>query len=308
MKKSTIAWVVFSVAAALSIGIFTGVFIQRHRLSAANLTAEQVLDSVYRQMRTKTDFVPEIALVLGSGLGDIADFIDIQGIIPYGELKDFPVSTASGHIGQFVYGTLAGKKVICMQGRIHHYEGYTREQVVLPIRLMRLMGAKTLFITNAAGGINASYQQGDLMLLTDHISLFVENPLIGSNIESLGDRFPDLSEPYDAILKDAVRDSAKKLGISLREGVYAQVNGPSYESQAESRYLRQIGADAVGMSTVVETIAARHGGMRVCAISVITNQSFDVSGHAATEQEVIKASEKAAVEIKKLLFNVFETI
>ncbi|MDD6307798.1 MAG: purine-nucleoside phosphorylase [Clostridia bacterium] len=252
----------------------------------------QALETCYKSIRQMTDFVPEIAIVLGSGLGDFADTIEVLGEISYKDIDNFPVSTAPGHAGKFVFGLLSGKKVICMKGRIHFYEGYGAEEVILPIRLIKMMGAKKVMLTNAAGGLNAEFRIGDFMMLTDHISLFAYNPLIGKNISELGERFTDMSVPYDKELCDIVRACAKRLAIPLKEGVYAQVTGPSYESPAETRLLRGLGADAVGMSTVMETIAARHMGMQVCAISCITNITYDISGKQPNEQEVMDAGKK----------------
>lgn len=262
----------------------------------------------YEQVRERTDFVPEIALVLGSGLGDFADNIDVQGEISYKDIDGFPVSTAPGHEGKFVYGTLGGKNVICMKGRIHMYEGYSAADAVLPLRVMEKMGAKTIILTNAAGGLNESFEIGDLMLLTDHISFFVDNPLRGANDEETGTRFPDMSTAYDPELNDIIRQSAKNLGIDLQEGVYVQTPGPSYETSAECAMLRQLGADAVGMSTVVESIAANHAGMRVCAISCITNMSYDISGVAPSEEDVIEAGKKSSEEFSGLVIDVVESM
>ena len=221
------------------------------------------LDKCYKCIREKTDFVPEIALVLGSGLGDYAESaaVNVETTIPYSEIDGFPTSTVSGHKGQFVLGTVNGVKTAIMQGRVHFYEGYSISDVVLPVRLMKLMGAKVLFLTNASGGINESFQCGDFMLITDHISSLVKSPLIGENIDELGVRFPDMSEIYDNDLKDIIKKSAGELDIKLKEGVYIQTTGPQYESPAEIKAFKTFGADAVGMSTACEAIAANHMGM-----------------------------------------------
>lgn len=268
----------------------------------------EYLERCFKQIRAKTDFVPDIALVLGSGLGDFANKIEVQGEIPYSEIKGLPVSTAPGHVGKFIYGTLNGKKIICMKGRVHLYEGYTSAEVVLPIRLMRMMGAKTLILTNAAGGLNAEYNVGDFMLLSDHISTFVPNPLIGANVAQLGTRFPAMSEAYDPGLRSVVRQTAADLGIKLHEGVYVQVTGASFESTAELKMFRKLGADAVGMSTVIEAIAAKHAGMRVCAISNISNMAYDLSSKMANEQEVIEAGKVAGNNFEKLLLETIKRI
>ncbi|MBQ9549399.1 MAG: purine-nucleoside phosphorylase [Lachnospiraceae bacterium] len=257
----------------------------------------------YEAIRRKTDFQPEIALVLGSGLGDFADNIEVKGVIDYKDIDGFPVSTAPGHAGQFIYGTLGGKNIICMKGRIHYYEGYPITDVVLPARLMKLMGAKILFLTNASGGINPDFKAGDFMLMTGHISSFVPNPLIGPNIPELGVRFPDMSFVYDPELNAVVRSKAEEAGIDLKEGVYIQTTGPSYESPAEIRMFKNMGADAVGMSTVVEAIAAHHAGMRVVAVSCIANLAAGISEHKLTEEEVLEAGEKAAPRFKELVIN-----
>lgn len=264
--------------------------------------------SCYEQVRAKTDFVPEIALVLGSGLGDFADNIEVLGEIDYHDIKGFPVSTAPGHDGKFIYGTLGGKNIICMKGRIHYYEGYSADEVVLPIRLMKLMGAEKIILTNAAGGLNADFSVGDLMLITNHISLFAVNPLIGPNFLELGERFTDMSVPYDEDLNKILRKSAENIGTTLQEGVYVQVTGPSYESVSETGLLRTLGADAVGMSTVMECIAARHAGMKVCALSCITNLAYDISSSNPSEQEVIEAGKQSSEKFSKLLINAIKSM
>lgn len=273
-----------------------------------DLEIQQKIDQCYEELRQKTDFVPEIAIVLGSGLGNYAKQIKVEGEIPYSEIKGFPVSTAPGHDGRFIYGTIEGRKVICMKGRIHFYEGYSIYDVVLPLRVMRKTGAGKLIVTNAAGGLNAKFKVGDFMLLTDHLSLFIKNPLIGPNIEEFGTRFPSMSHPYDAEMNDEMRTAAKRLGMTLQEGVYVQLSGPSYESSAELKALRMLGADAVGMSTVVETIAARHAGMRVCGVSCITNMAADLSNNEPNEQEVIDAGNAIAPKFERLITEFIKTM
>ncbi len=209
-------------------------------------------------VRKKTDFVPKAAIVLGSGLGDYAEAVRVEYELPYGEIEGFPVSTVPGHAGKFIFGFIDDIPVVCMKGRVHYYEGYPVSDVVLPTRLMKLMGAQILFLTNAAGGVNTSFHAGDLMLIRDHISVFAPNPLIGANIDELGVRFPDMSTIYDRKLQQLIRGTARENGIYLQEGVYAQLTGPSFESPAEIRMMRTLGCDAVGMSTVVEAIAANH--------------------------------------------------
>lgn len=255
----------------------------------------------YECVREKTDFVPEVAIVLGSGLGDYAESIRVESELPYSEIEGFPVSTVPGHAGKFIFGYLEDIPVVCMKGRVHYYEGYPISDVVLPVRLMKLMGAKILFLTNAAGGVNTSFHAGDLMLIKDQISVFAPNPLIGENIEELGVRFPDMSHVYDEELQQAIRRAAKDNGIFLQEGVYTQLTGPSFESPAEIRMLRTLGCDAVGMSTVVEAIAANHMGMKICGISCICNLAAGMTANPLNHEEVQEAADKAAPNFKKLV-------
>ena len=260
-----------------------------------------MIKSCFQQVRSRTDFIPEYALVLGSGLGDFADQIQVEGELSYREIKGFPVSTAPGHEGKYIYGMLDGHKVICMKGRVHLYEGYTPEQVVLPIRVMRMMGAQKLILTNSSGAVSDRLTTGDFMLITDHISAFVRNPLIGPNMDAFGGRFTDLSKPYDEALCEAARKAAKDQGILLKEGVYLQLTGPSYESLAEDRMFRLMGVDAVGMSTVAEVIAARHAGMRVCALSYVSAVAADLEGEVANEQGVLDSAVRSVGDLGKLI-------
>lgn len=268
------------------------------------------LEKCYKCIREKTDFVPEIALVLGSGLGDYAEGanVNVEMTIPYSEINGFPTSTVSGHKGQFVLGTVNGVKTAIMQGRVHFYEGYSISDVVLPIRLMGLMGAKVLFLTNASGGINQSFECGDFMLITDHISSLVKSPLVGENIDELGVRFPDMSEIYDRDLRDIIKKSADELDIKLKEGVYIQTTGPQYESPAEIRAFKTLGADAVGMSTACEAIAANHMGMKICGISCISNLAAGISKTPLTHKEVQETADRVAPDFKKLLTESIENI
>lgn len=259
------------------------------------------LQNCLKCVRKKTDFVPKVALVLGSGLGDFADNIDVECVIPYSEIENFPVSSVLGHKGNYIFGTLNGVKIVCMQGRVHYYEGYPVQDVVLPIRLMGLMGAEILFLTNASGGINSSFGAGDFMMITDHISSFAPNPLIGRNIDELGTRFPDMSHVYRPELCAIIEESAKEDGIDLKKGVYVQTTGPSFESPAEIQMFKLLGADAVGMSTVVEAIAANHMGMKVCGISCVCNMAAGISPTPLTHDEVQAAAAKAAPLFKKLV-------
>lgn len=259
------------------------------------------LQKSLRCVREQTDFVPEVAIVLGSGLGDFADHIQVKQEIPYSDIEGFPVSTVPGHAGKFIFGLLGDKKVVCMKGRVHYYEGYPISDVVLPIRLMGMLGAKILFLTNASGGINEQFQAGDLMMLNDHISVFAPNPLMGANIDELGTRFPDMTQVYDKKLQGILRDTAREENISLKEGVYAQLTGPSFESPAEIKMLRTMGVDAVGMSTVVEAIAANHMGMRICGVSCVCNLAAGMTEQPLSHEEVQEAAAKAANKFSKLL-------
>lgn len=252
-------------------------------------------------IRETTDFRPRAAVVLGSGLGGYGDKIKVEAQIPYSRLEGFPVSTVAGHKGKFLFGTVEDVPVVLMQGRVHYYEGYDMTDVVLPIRLMGMLGAETLLLTNAAGGISKAFQPGDLMMITDHISSFVPSPLRGENIEELGVRFPDMSQVYDKELSDKLRAAARKTGIPLKEGIYAQLSGPNYETPAEIRMLRTLGADAVGMSTVCEAIAARHMGMRICGISCITNMAAGMQQKPLDHKEVQATADRVKDQFEKLV-------
>ena len=252
---------------------------------------------------------PELGIVLGSGLGKLAENIEDSIVIPYGDLPDFPVSTAVGHKGNFIVGKLGGKMVIAMQGRIHYYEGYGIDKVVLPIRVMICVGIKTLIVSNAAGGTNLSFRVGDLMIIKDHINL-LPNPLIGPNIEEFGPRFPDMTRPYDPrLIRMALRLGAE-MDIPLQLGVYVGGTGPSYETPAEYKYFRSIGGDAVGMSTVPEVIVARHAGVPVFGISVITNEAHDdyAEDYENDGDDVVKAANAAADKMTRLITKMIEQI
>lgn len=266
------------------------------------------LKSCYECVRRRTDFVPRVGIVLGSGLGDYAESIRVECELPYDEIEGFPVSTVPGHAGRFIFGYVDDVPVACMKGRVHYYEGYPITDVVLPIRLMKLMGAEVLFLTNAAGGVNTSFHAGDLMMLKDHISVFAPNPLIGANIEELGTRFPDMSTVYARRLQDLIRQTARENNIFLQEGVYAQLTGPSFESPAEVRMLRLLGCDAVGMSTVAEAIAANHMGMQICGISCICNLAAGLSPTPLTHEEVQEAADMAAPNFKRLVTEVVKKL
>jgi purine-nucleoside phosphorylase len=254
-------------------------------------------------IRTKTDFVPQIAIVLGSGLGGFAERVQVQTAVDYADIPDFPRSTVLGHAGRFLFGTLGDVPVVLMQGRVHYYEGYTMQQVVTPIRLMRLLGAQILLLTNAAGGINPAFHAGDLMCITGQIASFVPSPLIGANDDSLGVRFPDMSHIYDEALKRCIQDAAQELNIPLQSGVYVQTTGPQYESPQEIRMYALLGADAVGMSTACETIAAVHAGFRVCGVSCISNLAAGISSTPLSHAEVQQTADRTAPLFRSLVEN-----
>ncbi len=266
----------------------------------ANEIYEKLQDCV-KSVRKVTDFVPKVAIVLGSGLGDYANDIKVECEIDYHDIEGFPVSTVPGHEGKFIFGYVGEVAVVCMKGRVHYYEGYSMSDVCLPVRLMKMLGARFLFLTNAAGGLNDSFHAGDLMMIRDHISIFVPNPLIGPNDEKFGTRFPDMSHVYDLELQEILRKVAKKENISLREGVYTMLTGPSYETPAEIRLLKTLGTDAVGMSTVVEAIAANHAGMRICGISCISNMAAGISKAPLNHKEVQETADQVAQKFTKLV-------
>ena len=261
------------------------------------------LMKAYDSIRGITDFTPDIALVLGSGLGDFADTLENRQYISYEDIDGFPRSTVSGHAGKFVLGNIGCAKLVVMQGRVHFYEGYSMEQVVMPVRLMGLMGAKTLLLTNAAGGVNTAFKPGDLMLIKDHISSFVPSCLIGPNEEALGTRFPDMTHVYDTYLSDIVRQTAEDLKIDIKEGVYLQTTGPNYETGAEIKMYRLLGADAVGMSTACEAMAANHMGMKVAGISCITNMAAGIYDKPLNHAEVKEVAEKISGSFTSLIKN-----
>lgn len=261
----------------------------------------ETLNRCVEALRERTDLVPETALVLGSGLGGFARLIQVKAELPYRELPGFPVSTVAGHAGKFLFGYAGEVPVAVMQGRVHYYEGYSMEEVTAPIRILGMLGAKKLLLTNAAGGVNLQFHPGDLMVLEDHISQFVPSPLRGENLEELGPRFPDMSKVYDRELNRAVFRAGEELGIPLQKGVYVQCPGPQYETPAEIRMLRTLGADAVGMSTVCEAVAARHMGLRVCGISCITNMASGILDQPLDHAEVQRVAASVQERFEKLV-------
>ncbi len=263
--------------------------------------AAEKLYACYESVRKRTNFVPKVALILGSGLGDFAETIEEECVIEYRDIEGFPVSTVAGHKGRFHFGQVGDIPVVVMQGRVHYYEGYAMQDVVLPTRLMRLLGAETLVLTNAAGGLQDGMQAGNLMLITDQIASFVPSPLLGENLDELGSRFPDMSHIYDADLQDAVRRAAEKCSIPLKEGVYLQFTGPQYESPAEIRMAKRLGADAVGMSTACEAVAAVHAGMRVCGISCISNLAAGLSKKPLSHAEVQETADRVGAQFQALV-------
>jgi len=251
---------------------------------------------------------PSVGIILGTGLGQLADEIAVETVIPYGEIPHMPLSTVETHAGRLLIGHLGGKPVVAMQGRFHYYEGYTMKQVTFPVRLMRAMGADTLLVSNACGGMNPAWEPGDIMIMTDHINLLGDNPLIGPNDDSLGPRFPDMSEPYSRELIELCRAIAREHGIPVRAGVYVAVPGPNLETRAEYTFLRKIGADVVGMSTVPEVIVAIHGGMRVLGLSVITDRCLPDSLEPATIEQIIAMANKAQPGLTTLMRGVVERL
>ena len=262
---------------------------------------EQKVRECVKQIRKITDFEPQAALILGSGLGALADEIECVASIDYHEIPGFPVSTVKGHKGRFVFGYVEKTPVVIMQGRVHYYEGYSMEDVVLPTRLMKMMGARVLFLTNAYGSVNYDYKAGDFMMITDQISNFVPSPLIGPNEEMLGERFSDMSEIYRKDLCEIIRGAAADLQIPLQEGTYIQLSGPNFETPHEVKMCRILGGDAVGMSTACEAIAANHMGMKVCGISCISNLGCGMTDQPLSAEEVKETADRVAPLFKQLI-------
>lgn len=266
------------------------------------------LEQVYESVRSKTDFIPKVGLVLGSGLGDYASQIQVIYELPYSQIEGFPVSTVPGHDGKFIFGYLGSVPIVCMKGRVHYYEGYDISDVVLPTRLLVKLGVRVLFLTNAAGGLKDGLNAGDLMLITDHISVFAPNPLIGPNDENIGPRFPDMTEVYNKNIREKVLQIAYENDIPLETGIYCMLTGPTYETPAEIRMLKAMGVDAVGMSTVIEAIAARHMGVSVCGISCISNLAAGISKTPLSHAEVQEAADNAAPKFTRLLTESIKSI
>lgn len=271
-------------------------------------TQYEKLETCYEYYRSVTDFAPKVGLILGSGLGGYAKNMTVVKEIPYGDIPGFPVSTVQGHDGRFILGYIGDVPAVVMKGRVHYYEGYPMEDVVLPTRLMKRMGIEVLFLTNAAGGINRGFRVGDFMMITDQISSFVPSPLIGENVSELGDRFPDMTRVYDEELRGWIKETAREEDIPLQEGVYLQTTGPNFESPAEIRMYGLLGADAVGMSTACEAIAARHAGVRVCGISCISNMASGISEEELSHLDVQAVADQRSGEFERLVTKSIEKI
>lgn len=262
------------------------------------------LDYITKQ----TDFKPDFLIILGTGLGRLAEEITVSHSIPYGDIPHFPTSTVESHEGRLLFGTLSEKKVVAMQGRFHYYEGYTMQQIVFPVRVLHELGARTLMVSNACGGMNPLFRRGDIMCITDHINMLGDNPLIGPNDDSLGVRFPDMSEPYTPDLITLAEKVALEKGIRMQQGVYIAVTGPLLETRAEYRFLRQIGGDVVGMSTIPEVIAAVHMGMQCLGISVITDECFPDALEPVKMQDILEAADMAEPKLTKVMKGVLEKL
>ena len=265
----------------------------------------EMLKETVKFIKDKIDFEPEIGIVLGTGLGGLVDVIEEVGTVKYEDIPNFPISTVEGHAGQLMFGYISGKKVVAMQGRFHYYEGYKMQDLAIPVRTMKLLGVKTLLLSNAAGGMNPNFKVGDVMLITDHINMMGTNPLIGKNDDDFGPRFPDMSAVYDKALIEKADKIAKQQGLQVQRGVYMAVTGPTFETPAEYKYMHIMGADAVGMSTVPEAIVARHTGMKCFALSIITDLGVEGIVEEVSHEEVLKVANAAEAKmtgiIKQLL-------
>ena len=261
----------------------------------------EIVKDAYESIKNKMPYIPEIALVLGSGLSTFLDGKAVDKEIAYEEIKNLPKPTVAGHSGKFIFLHIGDKKVVCLSGRVHYYEGNSTIEAVRPIRLLKLMGIEKLILTNAAGGVNKSLNKNDFMLITDHNALLMPNPLRGENIDEFGPRFPDMTEAYNKNLSDSIRKAAKNLNIDLKEGTYMQLPGPTYETKAEVSFASILGADAVGMSTAIETIAAHHAGMKVCGVSLITNMAAGIAPGPLNHEDVVKEGKASSEKFSKLI-------
>jgi purine-nucleoside phosphorylase len=276
------------------------------RVNGASAELSGAIRTAVEAVRSRVTATPEYAIILGTGLGRLAEEIDSDATIPYAEIPGFPLSTVETHTGRLIVGRLEGRPVAAMQGRFHRYEGYSLPEVTFPVRVLGQLGARTLIVSNVSGGMNPLWQAGDLVLLDDHINLLGDSPLIGPNLDELGPRFPDMSEPYDRGLQARAEDAALELGFPLRRGVYVAVSGPNLETRAEYRMLRSIGADVVGMSTVPEVIVARHMGMRVLGLSIITDECFPDALMPADIDAIIRTAMEAEPRLTALIRRVIE--
>ena len=265
------------------------------------MTISERINGAVEAIRARTDRVPELGLILGSGLGDFCDRLEDQTVIPFSDIPGFPLPTVEGHAGAFVFGTCRGRSLAALRGRIHYYEGYTQQELTLPVRVMARLGVKTVILTNAAGGVNLDYKPGTLMLISDHINFSGNNPLMGPNLDQFGPRFPDMSDVYTKTLREKLKPLAARADIPLREGVYIMYSGPSYETPAEIRMFRTLGGDAVGMSTVPEAIAARHAGLQVLGVSCITNMAAGILSQPLSHAEVVETASRVKAEFTRLL-------
>lgn len=259
-------------------------------------------------IQSKTDLRPNYMLILGTGLGQLADEMDIMSTISYHDIPHFPVSTVEGHDGKLLFGTLGGKEVVAMQGRFHYYEGYSMQQIAFPVRVLKSNGADTLFVSNACGGMNPNYSRGDIMLIRDHINMLGDNPLMGPNDDELGPRFPDMSEPYSERLMDIAKNVALENNLQMHQGVYVALAGPMLETRSEYRFLRLLGADVVGMSTVPEVIAAVHMGMEILGISAITDECFPDSLKPVNIEEILEAAAVAEPKMTRVIVHVLKKL
>ncbi len=268
----------------------------------------KILKEAYDSIKKKIPYVPDVAITLGSGLGDFVNALEIDAVIDYKDIKNFPKATNQNHKGRFVFTKINGVKTLVMQGRVHFYEGYSTVEAVRPVRLIAMMGVKKFIVTNAAGTANKNYKPGDIMIIKDHISFFIPNPLIGENIEELGTRFPDMTDVYDKDMIKVIEKVATKNKIKLQKGVYIQLTGPTYETATEVKLLGKLGADAVGMSTVIEVIAARHAGLKIAGLSVITNMGTGLSKVKLSDDDVRETANKIAKKFEKLVVGVISNL